>query len=145
MIPIVLDWVRTHNVLLGWLGAASGLMFLAGLIAVPWLIVRIPADYFLRRRHFVDRWRPSHPAMRVALLAIKNLVGAVLVLAGLAMLILPGQGILTILVGLMCLDFPGKLALERWLVRRPSVVLALNWIRAKADRPPLQLEEETPR
>ena len=130
-----------HEVLLGWLVAVSALMFVGSLIAVPWLVIRIPADYFVRRQHLVDRWRPRHPLLRIALLALKNLCGVVLVLAGVAMLVLPGQGILTILVGLMCLDFPGKFALERRLVRQRPVIGAINWMRAKADRPPLELPE----
>ena len=112
------------SVFLGWLSAASVLMFFGSLIAVPWLVVRIPADYFLRQRHYVDRWRPRHPLLRLAFLALKNLLGVVLVLAGVAMLVLPGQGILTILVGLLFLDFPGKFALERRLARQPPVLRA---------------------
>jgi hypothetical protein len=72
------------------------------------------------------------------LLILKNLFGAILVLAGLSMLLLPGQGILTILVGLMFLDFPGKFAMERRLVRQRPVITAINWMRRRANRPPLQ-------
>jgi UPF0716 family protein affecting phage T7 exclusion len=68
----------------------------------------------------------------------KNLCGTVLVLAGVAMLVLPGQGILTIVVGLLLIDFPGKFALEQKLVRRSSVLSAMNWIRTKAHRAPLK-------
>ena len=136
---VMLDWARSHEVLLGWLSAASALMFFGSLIAVPWLVVRIPADYFLRQRHYVDRWKPRHPLLRLAFLVLKNLFGGVLVLAGLAMLVLPGQGILTILVGLIFLDFPGKFPLERWLARQPLVLRALNWIRARAGRKPLEM------
>jgi hypothetical protein len=133
------DWLHEHQVLLGWLSAVSMLMFVGSLIAVPWLVVRIPTDYFVHRRHFVDRWKSRHPLVRISLLTTKNVCGVVLVLAGIAMLVLPGQGILTIVVGLMCLDFPGKFALEQRLVRQPPVIGAINWIRAKADRPPLEL------
>ena len=137
----MLDWLQSHQVLLGWLGAASALTFVGSLIAIPWLVIRIPKDYFVHRHHFVDRWQPRHPLLRVALLTAKNLAGVVLVLAGVAMLVLPGQGILTILIGLMCLDFPGKFALERRLVRQPPVIAAINWMRAKAKRPPLELRD----
>jgi hypothetical protein len=137
----MLDWIRAHELLLGWLSVVSALMFVGSLAAVPWLVIRIPSDYFLHRRHLVDRWRPRHPLLRIALLAIKNFCGVVLVLAGVAMLVLPGQGILTILIGLMCLDVPGKFALERRLVRLPPVIGAINWLRTKANRPPLELPE----
>ena len=135
----MLDWVHGHEVLLYWLGAISGLIFLGGLVVVPWLVIHIPSDFFLHRRHLVDRWQSRHPVLRLALLGVKNLCGVVLVLAGIIMLVFPGQGVLTILVGLMCLDFPGKFALERWLVRQPPVIGAINWTRAKAGRAPLEL------
>jgi hypothetical protein len=136
------DWLRAHEVLLGWLSAVSVLMFVGSLIAIPYLATRIPTDYFIRQRHYVDRWQPRHPLVRLALLAAKNLCGVVFVLAGVAMLVLPGQGILTILIGLMCLDFPGKFALERRFVRQPPVIGAINWMRAKTGHPPLQLPVE---
>jgi hypothetical protein len=140
----ILEWLRSHEILLGWLSAISVFTFVGSLIAVPWMVVRIPADYFVHRRHFVDRLQTLHPVLRVALLVLKNLCGVLLVLAGVAMLVLPGQGILTILLGLMCLDFPGKFTLERRLARQPPVMRSLNWIRAKAHRPPLQIGTEAP-
>jgi hypothetical protein len=136
------DWLQTHEVLLGWLGVASVLMFVGSLIAVPWLVVRIPADYFVHRRHFVDRWKDRHPLVRIALLAAKNLCGVVLILAGIAMLVLPGQGILTIVIGLMCIDFPGKFTLEQRLALQPPVLSTMNWMRAKTGRSPLEMPEE---
>ena len=138
----LLDWTSSHEVALGWLSAISALMFVGSLIAVPWLVIRIPADYFVHPRHLVDRWRPRHPILRMAFLAAKNLGGMVLVLAGVAMLVLPGQGILTIVVGLMLLDFPGKFALERRMIRQRPVIRAINWVRVKAHRSPLELPED---
>jgi len=135
----ILDWVAEHEALLGWLSAASVLMFFGSLIAAPWLVMRIPTDYFVNRQHVADRWRSRHPLVRLGLLAAKNLFGMVLVLAGIAMLVLPGQGILTILVGLICLDFPGKYALEQRLIRQRPVLGAINWMRTKGNRPPLEL------
>lgn len=132
-------WLQLHETLIAWLGAISVLMFVGSLVAIPWLVARIPADYFLRHQHYVDRWKPRHPLTRVVVLALKNLFGFILLLAGIAMLVLPGQGILTIVVGLMFIDFPGKLALERWCVQQPGVHQAINWIRKKANRPPLEL------
>jgi hypothetical protein len=136
------DWLETHRVLLGWLSAASLVMFLGSLTAIPWLVIRIPTDYFLHRQHWVDRWQIRHPLLRGVVLVAKNVFGTVLVLAGIAMLLLPGQGILTILVVLIFLDFPGKYALERRVMRQPGVARAINWIRAKAHLPPLKLRDE---
>ena len=68
---------------------------------------------------------------------LKNLFGVILLLGGMAMLVLPGQGILTILIGLSLLDFPGKRALERRIVGRPLVLQAINRIRRKFNKSPL--------
>ena len=64
-------------------------------------------------------------------------MGIAFVLAGLAMLILPGQGLVSILIGVMMIDFPGKYAFEKWLVSRSSVFRFMTWVRSKAKRPPL--------
>jgi hypothetical protein len=70
------------------------------------------------------------------------MLGAILVAAGLAMLMLPGQGILTILIGLGVMNFPGKYRLERWIISRPTVLKAVNWIRSKSHHPPLVMTED---
>ena len=43
-----------------------------------------------------------------AVFIARNVVGAIVVLAGLIMLVTPGQGILTIIAGLAIMDFPGR-------------------------------------
>jgi hypothetical protein len=137
----ILDWIRSYESLLWWLGAASVVMFVGSVTAIPWLVTRIPADYFVHHQHYIDRWKPRHPLLRFAFLTLKNLFGVLLVLAGVAMLVMPGQGILTIVVGLIFLDFPGKFAMEQYFVRRKAVLGAMNWIRAKASRPPIEAPE----
>jgi hypothetical protein len=76
-------------------------------------------------------------------LVLKNLLGAFLVLFGVVMSLpgVPGQGVLTILLGVMLLDFPGKRQLELKLVSRPKVLRTVNGIRRRFDRPPLVLDE----
>jgi hypothetical protein len=137
-----LDWIRSHETVLWWLSGLSLVTFVGSLIAIPWLVVRIPADYFLHRRFFLHGDRTRHPALRISLLILKNALGVLLLPAGAAMLVLPGQGVLTIVVGLMLIDFPGKFALERWLVELPAVLSAINWMRAKAGHPPLRSPKE---
>ena len=78
--------------------------------------------------------------VRAALLIGKNIFGVVFVLMGLAMLLLPGQGILTIVIGLVLIDFPGKYNLERWIVSRRAVLNSINWLRQRADRGPIVVE-----
>jgi hypothetical protein len=53
------------------------------------------------------------------------------------MFVLPGQGILTMLIGISLTDFPGKFHVERWFIEKPAVFKALNWIRRRAKKPPL--------
>jgi hypothetical protein len=138
----MLDWLQSHEILLGWLSVASVLMFVGSISLIPWLVIRIPADYFLRQQHYSDRWKPRHPLLRILFLVTKNLIGIVLLLAGIIMLVTPGQGLLTIPVGLLFLDFPGKFVLERWFARKRPVRAAIGWIRTKAGRQPLELPEE---
>lgn len=132
----MLDWLVEHQ---AWLWTASVVMFVAGLLLVPWLAIRMPSDYFMPQPLRAATWRGRHPLVRALLHALKNAIGIALVLAGVAMLVLPGQGILTILIGLSLLEFPGKRRLELAIVRRPTIHKALDWIRARAKRPPLQL------
>ena len=104
---------------LGWLFGISLLLFAGTLGAMPVVLARMRADYFVRPDAPAAGGR--YPALRWALLALKNLLGLVLLPAGLAMLILPGQGIITVLVALTLLNFPGKRRLELQIVRRRPV------------------------
>lgn len=137
MTPV--EWLQAYQTLLWWLAASSVILFLGTLALVPYLVVRIPRDYFRRDSRERPQPAPRHPLLRVALLVIKNVVGVVLLVAGIAMLVLPGQGIVTIVVALTLLDFPGKFRLERWLVTREPVFRAINWLRQRRGHPPLAL------
>ena len=139
----MLEWVKQHDDIVLALGIFSIVCFVASLVAIPILVARIPQDYFAHRRRHRQR-SARHPVIAAAVVVLKNLTGAVLVLAGIAMLVLPGQGILTILMGLLVMDFPGKFALERRLIRQPAVLHSLNWIREKAQKPPLRLDAPSP-
>jgi len=132
----MLDWLAENQ---AWLWTASVVMFVGGLLLVPWLVIRMPADYFMPERRSGGTWRTRHPLVRSLLHVLKNALGVALTLAGIAMLVLPGQGILTILIGLSLVEFPGKRRLEMHIVQRPTIRKALDWIRAKGNRPPLQL------
>jgi hypothetical protein len=117
--------------------AGSVLCFVVGLVVAPLLLLRLPADYFTyRRRHAVTTMR-RHPAVHLVLTGAKNLIGAVLIVAGIGLLFLPGQGLITLLAGLVVTNYPGKFRLERWLVQRPHVLPALNWLRRRYGREPL--------
>lgn len=70
---------------------------------------------------------------------LKNILGVMLVLGGIALLLLPGQGILTILIGLIIMDFPYKYKVEIRIIKHPFVLRAINKLRAKAKQRPLQI------
>ncbi|MDX5333698.1 MAG: hypothetical protein LPK58_06595 [Gammaproteobacteria bacterium] len=139
MLQTLLSWLGQHETLLLWAGALSALGFIASLALLPWLVVRIPPDYFHQRHPFLDELRDRHPVLRWALFLLKNLFGALVLLMGIAMLVLPGQGLITIMIGLLLLNFPGKFALERWVVTRPGVLRAINWMRGRYGHLPITL------
>jgi archaellum biogenesis protein FlaJ (TadC family) len=141
----VFEWIRAHEAAVWWLVVLSVATFVGTLIAVPVLVVRIPSDYFVHRKRHPANWRSQHPILRFATLALKNVTGIVFIIVGLAMFVLPGQGILTLLIGIVLLDFPGKFALEQWLIRKRLVAKSVNWIRAKANRPPLEIPRHSVR
>ena len=76
----------------------------------------------------------------------KNLLGFLLVALGIVLSLpgVPGQGLLTILIGAMLVNFPGKRACERWLLQRRGVLTTINKLRVKAGRAPLQLAMPVP-
>jgi uncharacterized membrane protein (UPF0136 family) len=134
MISSMLTFIADHA---GWLMAVSMVSLIAGLVLTPVFATRIPVDYFSHpHRHRLSA-RSRHPLLRLLIAGIKNLLGIVLLVAGFLMLFLPGQGLLMLLAGLLSMNYPGKFALERWLVTRPHVLPAVNWLRAKYDHPPL--------
>lgn len=113
---------------------ASVLMFVGSVIAVPWLIVRVPADYFTRAHD--DDESP------LASKLLRNAAGSILLLLGVAMLVLPGQGILAIVAALLIMDFPGKRRLERRIIAVPRVFRAVNALRRRAGRAPFEWDPD---
>lgn len=108
-------------------------MALLSMLAIPWMLVRLPRDYFNAPSR-PPRW-PGPMTWMIA--AARNLLALVMLLAGIAMLVLPGQGVLTILIALMVSSFPGKYRVERAIMRRRSILKAVNWIRRRNGTPPL--------
>ena len=126
----------------GWIGVASLATFVVSAVALPWLLTRLPEDYFDETSPTAHPPWPRHRALYWAWRLLKNFLGIVLLLAGFVMLITPGQGILTIMAGLWLVDLPGKRRWERRLVSRPKVWASINWIRRKFGQPPLQAPKE---
>ena len=116
------------------IGAISAVMFVLSLVLLPWFLNKIPTDYFTRARD-PDPW---HVIMQPRAI-VRNIFGLAIVSAGIAMLVLPGQGLLTILIGLATMQFPGKFELEKWIVTRKGVLEGINWVRTKSGKTALQV------
>ena len=119
-----------------WIGVIATVTFVAGLFLMPVLIVHVPHDYFVRERPPRLAFERRHPVLRIALLGIKNLLGAALAVAGVVMIVTPGPGLMAILAGFTLMDIPGKRAIERKLIRLPTVLTSINWLRAQYGHPP---------
>jgi hypothetical protein len=144
----MIDWLtRTiHGWGLTWGQVLFGVLFSAAtfvlsIAVVTLVLVKLPANYFHSthaREFLVER----HPLFRAIGIFAKNLLGLVLVFAGIIMSLpgVPGQGVLTILLGIMLLDFPGKRTLETRIVSRPRVNAAINALRSRFGKPPLMLD-----
>ena len=113
--------------------------FTVSLVMVAIVMVKIPANYF--SSHYQADFLPNSSWItRWGVVIGKNIIGALLVVAGIIMLIGPGQGILTILIGLIMMDIPGKRPLEAKLIKRPPVLAAVNRFRARYGKPPLEVD-----
>lgn len=139
-----MEWITHYWETLTWTkiiwGAVAILISTAlGYGAVILVMVKIPYDYFSssynqdhrNERHFFVRWGAT---------IFKNIIGALLIVAGLIMILGPGPGVLTILLGLIMLDIPGKRPLEAKLIARPPVLAAINNLRSKYNKPPLLVD-----
>jgi hypothetical protein len=143
------DWLRHLTARLAALGRGGGLWFALGL-SVGLALVSLAIAGAVVVSWPEDRFKPgarstllaTHPTVVRALAHVgKNLAGIVLLLVGLVMALpgVPGQGILTMIIGLTLIDFPGKLDLERRLVSRPFVLRKLNALRRRFKRPALDV------
>ena len=109
--------------------------------AIAVVMVKIPANYF--SSHYVQDFLPDSPwLVRWGAVVAKNLLGVFLVGLGIILSLpgVPGQGFLTILLGLIMLDIPGKRPLEAWIIKRPPVLSAVNNFRARYNKPPLVID-----
>ena len=126
------QWVSKDMLL--WISIAG---LVIGMVLVPWLMVKMPADSFsnTQRHNWLDR-KPA--AVRVPLRILKNLLALGLIVLGAVMFVTPGPGIFPIVLGIFLADFPGKNTLQQWILCRPKVINSMNWFRRQFRRPPLQ-------
>ena len=141
MIETFTTFYENNQAFLGLMAGLSFFMFVVSLLSLPWLLSLIPADYFQSSEPYKVHHDFRHPSIRLVIIVLKNFVGWILLLAGIAMLVLPGQGLLTIIMGLLLINFPGKRKFERKLVSNPRVLRSINWFRGRRGKTPLLAPE----
>ncbi|MDA7598374.1 hypothetical protein OAK81_03035 [Verrucomicrobiales bacterium] len=136
------EWIANNETLVWWMGGISIVTFIGALIAVPIIVSRMRDDYFIHEPDESENsMKNQRPVAWLVGLIAKNVLGGLLILAGIVMslpLVL-GQGFLTILIGLVIMDFPGKRKLELMMFRITLLRAAVNWMRKKRGRNPLIL------
>jgi len=121
-----------------------GLFLLSLLIsfgAIGVVMVKIPANYF--SSHYKRDFLPDSPwLVGWGAVILKNIAGVFLIALGIVLSLpgVPGQGILTILLGLIFLDIPGKRPLESRIIKRPAVLSTINKLRDHYGKPPLEVD-----
>lgn len=138
MFEFVQNWGHGNETLLLVVALISLVVFVVGLLVTPVVVVRLPADYFLRESNSFDQRSQINLLRRI----LKNLLGVLLVFSGFVMLFLPGPGVMVLLIGLALMDFPGKRKLLVKLLLQPKVSSVINRLRQKRGEAPLILETE---
>ncbi len=134
----LMSLLQANTTFLLWLGAFSVACFLITIIAVPWVVISLPDNYFVTGKRSSLLTQNFHPSVALLIKLSKNGLALAIVLAGIVMLLIPGQGLLTILIGVMMLDFPGKYKVERWIVKNKTVLSSINWLRRRKGKNELE-------
>ncbi len=129
MIDFVKNLLVEYEDIMVMIGVISAIIFIISLAIMPWILGKVPANYFTN----CEKYKSN-----IIITTLKNIVGFVLLLAGVVMLVTPGQGIVSIMLGLFLMEFPGKRTLELKLISNESTFKILNWLRSKAGKPPFE-------
>ena len=137
----IISWSSMNSDLLFLLGSLSIFILIISVFMMVLIISFLPEDYFKsENRNLISSVQNSrYPLLRLLVLITKNFFGILLLLSGILMLVLPGQGILTIITGLVFMDYPGKYKFERKLLRQKGVINSINWIRSRLSKPSLKV------
>jgi hypothetical protein len=129
--PALVGFLESPRAVIGLI-VFSLITCIASLVGTSWAVRRLPVDYLLS-----DHERTHRRGVSALALVLRNALGAVLLVLGALMLVLPGQGLLTILAAISLMDFRGKRRLERRLMVRPRVLSLINRFRLRAGQPQL--------
>ena len=137
----IISWSSINSDLLFLLGSLSIFILIISIFMMVLIISFLPEDYFKsENRNLISSVQNSrYPLLKLLVLITKNFFGVLLLLSGILMLVLPGQGILTIITGLVFIDYPGKYKFERKLLRQKGVINSINWIRSRLSKPSLKV------
>ena len=119
------DWISDYNQIIQWAGIVSVFLFFLSLFLLRYVILRLPEDYFITASSISKN--PQKIIVRVA----KNAVGFLLTIWGIILLFTPGQGMITILIGLCLIDLAIVNQFKKKIINNRKVQKALNWIRIK--------------
>ena len=133
----LIEIFNVYKNLILWFGSISLFVFLFSLLSIKWLVSLIPEDYFINKKD--SKIKTNNILIWYIVLIFKNLIGYSLILGGIMMLVLPGQGLFTIIIGLMMSNYPGKYSIEKKFIAIPTILKSINWLRRKSNKPPIRI------
>ena len=132
-------WLENNSYIFFYAGIVSILIFVFSIAGLRLFIIAIPSDYFINKKR-VSTLKNRSILLWIIYIVFKNIIGYIFIIMGLAALVLPGQGILMILVGLMMSDYPKKFDLEKKIITIKAVRKGINWIRIKSNVDKIKLD-----
>lgn len=136
-IESITEFVTNYKTYILWLATISLFVFIFSLVSIKWLVALIPTDYFVKKN--ISKSKKSYSLLWLMSIIVKNIIGYTLILGGILMLVLPGQGLFTILMGLILSNYPGKYTIEKRIISIPRILKTINWLRKKSNKPRLEI------
>lgn len=132
----LLEYTNTYKNFIFWISLVSLTIFIISILSIRWLVLLIPENYFKEKKNSI--LKEKYFFYWIAFKFIKNSLGYLLIIGGFLMLVLPGQGILTIFVGMILSDYPGKYHIEKKIIQSSIILRTINSIRKKSGKKPLK-------
>ena len=120
------------------LGGISAAVAVALFFLTPLLIVFLPKDYLVHSLNSRSS-TASKSLWHLVKLLIRNVLACIIIFLGILMLFLPGQGLLSIIIGFLMLDAPWKKRILKNLLlskRAPLVISKANALRSRFKKEP---------
>ena len=132
----LLEYTNTYKNFIFWISLVSLTIFIISILSIRWLVLLIPENYFKEKKNSI--LKEKYFFYWVAFKFIKNSLGYLLIIGGILMLVLPGQGILTIFIGMILSDYPGKYNIEKKIIQSSIILRTINSIRKKSGKKSLK-------